>query len=98
MKEMCRNVKMSCFLPFFVSEKLLFFKLYHYTLKISNYLDHGESKNNDNVYMGNVKGIFTYLMPTEYKFFTNDKCSLLSLTKGNQSLSLFINEFSFHTF
>lgn len=80
---------MSFSYQFLFQKSYFFLKVYHYTLKISNYLDGGESKNNDNVYKDNVEGIFTYVMPTECKFFTDEECLLLSLTKGNQSLRFF---------
>lgn len=57
---------------FFVLENSYFpLKLCHYTIKLSNYLNHGESENNDNVYMNNVEGNINAKLSTENKFFSD---------------------------
>lgn len=50
--------KMSFFLPFFftLENSYFFLELCHYTLKVSNYLNHRESENTAHVNVDNVEG------------------------------------------
>lgn len=81
--------KMSFFLPsFFTLENSYFFlELCHYTLKVSNYLNHRESENTDHVNVDSVEGSSNKYCQTPNKFFTGYEFLLLSRTKGHQSLS-----------